>query len=216
MMFVPQEHLRAGVVAFMLKTAPSLHEEHLEWEFFLVRRQGQDDCLHPHLNLNSFCSISWRRGQSSSQAEQQQSNLDVIDPIDLLLPDCDNIQLIFSQGRDKDFTNTASSTGRVYQPFENGRKGGHSSHKSLPLSTLKWQTSHKYDLTLFDQLDALCCNPVPFEEPAEELEEEGEMTRNLVRLGSQEWLKRARVGKTAAPISFDLAPSSNLLPCISS
>ena len=28
-----------------------------------------------HLNLNSFCSISWRRGQSSSQAEQQQSNL---------------------------------------------------------------------------------------------------------------------------------------------
>ena len=29
LMFAPQEHLRAGVVAFILKTAPSLHEEHL-------------------------------------------------------------------------------------------------------------------------------------------------------------------------------------------
>ena len=28
-----------------------------------------------HLNLNSFCSISWSRGQSSSHAGQQQSNL---------------------------------------------------------------------------------------------------------------------------------------------
>ena len=32
LMFVPQEHLRAGVVAFMLKIAPSLHEEHLNWD----------------------------------------------------------------------------------------------------------------------------------------------------------------------------------------
>ena len=43
-----------------------------------------------------------------------------------------------------------------------------------------------------------------------------ETIRNLVRLGSQEWLKRARVGKTAAPISRDFAPSSNRLPSISS
>ena len=32
LMFAPQEHLSAGVVAFMLKTAPSLHEPHLNWD----------------------------------------------------------------------------------------------------------------------------------------------------------------------------------------
>ena len=32
LMFAPQEHLSAGVVAFMLKTAPSLHEPHLSWD----------------------------------------------------------------------------------------------------------------------------------------------------------------------------------------
>ena len=31
LIFAPQEHLSAGVVAFMLKTAPSLQEEHLNW-----------------------------------------------------------------------------------------------------------------------------------------------------------------------------------------
>ena len=49
-----------------------------------------------------------------------------------------------------------------------------------------------------------------------ENDQEREKERNLVRLGSQEWLKRARVGKTAAPIRRDFAPSSNLLPSISS
>ena len=68
LMFAPQEHLSAGVVAFMLKTAPSLHEPHLSWDHKHLRC-----CCH--LNLNSFCSISWRRGQSSSQAGQLQSNL---------------------------------------------------------------------------------------------------------------------------------------------
>jgi hypothetical protein len=33
-------------------------------------------------------------------------------------------------------------------------------------------------------------------------------------LGSQEWLKRARVGYTAAPMNADLAPSEEVLLCI--
>ena len=55
-MFVPQEHLRAGVVAFMLKTAPSLHEEHLEWEFFFgeASRSGSLSSSSPELELLLF------------------------------------------------------------------------------------------------------------------------------------------------------------------
>ena len=34
LMLAPQEHLRAGVVALMLKAAPSGHEEHLEGDHF--------------------------------------------------------------------------------------------------------------------------------------------------------------------------------------
>ena len=65
-------------------------------------------------------------------------------------------------------TSIASSVCRVYLPVLSGRKVVHSSHKSLPL--LQHHDNNgllecKYNFTLFDQLDALCCNCVPFEEP---------------------------------------------------